>query len=530
MDEIKVELINEVDELSIDFSNIAQTPILAFRKYFHASDDVWEDYLDRHDLNIKFEEFKYLKDLNIYIDTFIKDINEAIIEDISHFDIRLSGGMNKKLLNDKLEISDWEVVIYNISQLNSHDRDKLKTHFFQINTPSIFDFREFIGDNLVFTQCRKAIANRDNQLKILRSKKNSYYPNSTTKDIRGCNFITATQTLDMLSYISVNSTLSYNRNGIETKQTKEEILSKEKSFYRKIEDDNKQYNSNEASKILNELRSIQEINKEIKEDKNKNRGSLEPDSLNKEINSSDIQSPTLAPTTELTTSQEILQEFENEKSFLLIKKQKKDEFLYSQAIEIQDDAIHLAHKLLSDGQTFRQINNILNQKFAQNPFVVEIINLHFSKQLKLSKVKDNQIQDLEEYIQEIQINIQQIENKLKSKEEENSKIRSTLQTKEIEHRKQIDTITQELKEQVETTQEAIDTLEEINKYKEDMDNVVIQLDNENSVLKDKINQANTKLQELQNIEENSKILEEEVKDLSLKLLRVNEKMVELLNK
>ena len=534
MDEIKVELIAQIDETSIDFSNIAQTPLMAFRQYYYADEEVWQDYLTRHDLLVKWENFTHLNDLNGYINNFLKDMNEAIMDDISHFDAKLAGGFGNKTIGDELTLDDWEVVIYNISNLGTFDRDKLKSHFFNIKTPSLFDFREYIGDNLVFTNCRKAIANRDGKLRIVRSKKNAYYPTSTTKDIKGCNFITAMQTIDILSLVSANVNVVYHRNGLEVVQSKEEILKRENTFYKRLEDDDKQYGENEATKILNELRSLkeieQEVNDEIQKDKNFKRGSLKPDSLNEQLYSSEVESPTLKPTTELTTTEEIEKEFDEEKEYLLIKKQKKDEFLYAKAVEVQEEALHLAYKLLNDGQSFKQINNVLNQKFAQNVFIAEIVNLHFSKQLKLSQIKDIQIDDLQDYISQIETKAEELNGQVANKVEEISKLRSTMQKKEIEHRNALETLDATVQEQSQIATEAMDTIEEMKKYKNDMDNVIIELDSENARLKDKNEALEKDITRLSRNNEKAENLQEQVNSLSVKLIQANEKIVELLHK
>jgi hypothetical protein len=532
MNEIKVELLSDIDEQSLNFSNILQTPVSAYRNYFYGDDETYKHYLEKHNILINFNNFKFLNDINSQIDNFLFDIQKAISEDISHFDARLASSPVKRASTDTLGTSDWEVVIYSLSNLNSHDRDKLKSNFFEISSPTLFDFRELIGDNLVFTQCRKAIANRNDSLKIVRSKKNAYYPTSTTRDIKGCNFITAQQTINILNTVSSNVNIIYNRNGSEVIQTKEEILTKEVSFYNNLDKENKQYSQSEATKILNELRTIQDINhqakEEIQKDKNKNRGSLKPDSINEQLNSSRIESPTLTPLSNLTSEEEILLEFENEKTFLLLKKQKKDELLYAKAVEIQEEAIHLAHKLLNDGQSFKQINNILNQKFAQNPFVTEIVNLHISKQLKLAKVKDNEIEDLQEYIKQIQIEQQKEQEKYLAREQEISKLRSTMQKKEINHTNEIIKFQEELKKQEEITIQSLDTIKELNDYKNEMDNVIIELDNNNTTLKEKLKNSIVSHEEKQKHLDKIELLELKIQQMSDKLISTNEEMVEIL--
>ena len=535
---IKVQLISNVDEQSIDFTNIAKTPDMAFRQYYKADDEVWQDYLERFDLIYKWQDFSYLGDLDSYIDTFVKELNEAIQQDISHFDPRLGGGFSKRTINDALDISDWEVVIYDISELGGFDKERLKESFFHITTPSLFDFRELIGDNLVITSCRKAISDRDDEIKIVRSKRGAYYPNSTTRNIAGCNFITAQQTVDILTKTSLDVVVVFDRNGIETTLSKEEILKKEKSFYDRLEQEKREYDQSESTKILNELRSMQEVRQEvevedslakqvkeeIRRDFNKQRGSLKPDSLNSFLHGSNIQTPTLKPTSELTTDEEIEQEFESERSYLITKKHKKDEMLYAQALEVQQEAITLAYKLLSDGQTFREMNSVLYQYFAKNGFVSEIVNLYLSKELKLAMVKEHKIKALEEYITQLEQESEAGQERIKRKEDEISKLRSTMQKKEIDHRKALDTLNHEITEQTNIATESMDIIEQMNKYKEDMDSVVIELDGQNNTLKEQITAKDKEIATLQADSQQVKQLQQEVKTLSDKLLQAQEKI------
>lgn len=529
-----IQITNEKATLAdLNINDLYQKPYRAFQKYWHGSNESFELFVKKHNLDTNFEAYN-IDMLHFEANSFLQDFKEVIEQDIGSFDFRLRSAMKPRNLKDLL-VDDYVKTEFDISQ--ETNKKEIEQYFLNADSRSFIDFRKIENDKLIFIYNQRGIFDEGERIAIVKSR-NSITLKDNFKLAKENNFIISGMIAE-IAKAKVDFSFSYEAGGAykEIIAYSDEIL----GFAKKLEDKLEEKSQNAEIKQI--------AKEEIIKEQMQTRQSLAPDSnyvvATKEANTEarlDVKSNTnLDDIVEKSLSDYAKKEIEKVK--LRLEKAENEAKIAYQEIRV---------KINNDGMSINEALNFVKQKYRED-HTINLASVYLTKDILEIGQLQKQIQEQNETITKREEVIATKEEAITKREETISSLKSTLQTKinefslaEEKNQKAIEMLANEAEKTIEKIKQSFDVkiqdyekeiaeqdnlitrLDEINKINEktlsDYENIKMQLNDKNQ----KNAVLNEKLQSL--VQENERILTEhenlkkQLNDKDEKITNLNEKI------
>lgn len=463
--------------------------------FWNSSEMAYLEYLDSIGIDY-YKKSPNIFKLNESLNEEIKKFQEAVANDnIGDFDfkaIKLFGSKNLKEINDN-EYFSLNIDLRNI--YNEENLQNIKDAFILTQSPSLVEFKTINENRLSLIFHKKgAMKYFDNYL-INNTRTNSIQLLENFKEPKDNNFIVARFILELsraLKEKNINEDFSYsyyigNANKEVIENIDNIILWGEKNPQEKEEAKAEIKNQENIENSAKEI-----AKKEIKEENNKTRDSLEKDSAQKILDTEKVvpklQTISVLEDEEIKeikkenmereiekvieNSFEIYRQKELEKTKIRLEKAEKD------SLQAYDDL----KKYLNNGTSILEAIKNIQQQY-RNEDTINFATLLFSKDILSLKNKEQEIQNLKEELEKSKKYENELIDEISKREESISKIKGTLQSKINE----MALMKEEFDQEIEHLRENDLKLQELTRYSNEQDEVIIEMKKANDLLSAQIN-------------------------------------------
>ncbi|EPN7057478.1 hypothetical protein ACT2Y1_001680 [Campylobacter jejuni] len=485
--------ISKVNFDELDIKNITKRGILdTLKKFWNGNFDEYLEYLQSIGINY------YEKIDNIY------KLKQTLNNDIEKLKENVKDGKNVGKFNYQAisqfknlqEVRDSEYYKLNIDLREVNDKNtitKIKDVFLSVDSCSLVDFKEINEERISLIYHKKgALIFFDNYvIANTRAENMSLIENyQVPKDN---NFIVSKFLLFLATKLkteNINESFCYSYNNgkqrINNIKSIEEIIvwGRLKPEEKKLEKD-KLKQQDENKEIAKEQAKV-----EIKQEINKNRDSLEKDSVERILqnSTSNVKLYNISSLSESDKNQKVENEIKNEKEEIENIIKNSFEVYHLKELEKTKERLKRAEKesyeaykdlkdYLYNGTSILEAIRNIQQKY-RNEDTINFASLLFSKDILNLKNKENEINTLKDEIEK-SINYEnELMDEITKREETISKLKGTLQSKINEITAMRDDFEKEIAE-IKLVEEK---LKEVEKISEEQEITIKELDNENDIL------------------------------------------------
>ncbi|ECP8663436.1 hypothetical protein FW198_04910 [Campylobacter jejuni] len=485
--------ISKVNFDELDIKNITKRGILdTLKKFWNGNFDEYLEYLQSIGINY------YEKIDNIY------KLKQTLNNDIEKLKENVKDGKNVGKFNYQAisqfknlqEVRDSEYYKLNIDLREVNDKNtitKIKDVFLSVDSCSLVDFKEINEERISLIYHKKgALIFFDNYI-IANTRAENMSLIENYQVPKDNNFIVSKFLLFLATKLkteNINESFCYSYNNgkqrINNIKSIEEIIvwGRLKPEEKKLEKD-KLKQQDENKEIAKEQAKV-----EIKQEINKNRDSLEKDSVEKILqnSTSNVKLYNISSLSESDKNQKVENEVKNEKEEIENIIKNSFEVYHLKELEKTKERLKRAEKesyeayrdlkdYLYNGTSILEAIRNIQQKY-RNEDTINFASLLFSKDILNLKNKENEINTLKDEIEK-SINYEnELMDEITKREETISKLKGTLQSKINEITAMRDDFEKEIAE-IKLVEEK---LKEVEKISEEQEITIKELDNENDIL------------------------------------------------
>ncbi|EAI9739300.1 hypothetical protein G3L11_001697 [Campylobacter jejuni] len=485
--------ISKVNFDELDIKNITKRGILdTLKKFWNGNFDEYLEYLQSIGINY------YEKIDNIY------KLKQTLNNDIEKLKENVKDGKNVGKFNYQAisqfknlqEVRDSEYYKLNIDLREVNDKNtitKIKDVFLSVDSCSLVDFKEINEERISLIYHKKgALIFFDNYI-IANTRAENMSLIENYQVPKDNNFIVSKFLLFLATKLkteNINESFCYSYNNgkqrINNIKSIEEIIvwGRLKPEEKKLEKD-KLKQQDENKEIAKEQAKV-----EIKQEMNKNRDSLEKDSVEKILqnSTSNVKLYNISSLSESDKNQKVENEIKNEKEEIENIIKNTFEVYHLKELEKTKERLKRAEKesyeayrdlkdYLYNGTSILEAIRNIQQKY-RNEDTINFASLLFSKDILNLKNKENEINTLKDEIEK-SINYEnELMDEITKREETISKLKGTLQSKINEITAMRDDFEKEIAE-IKLVEEK---LKEVEKISEEQEITIKELDNENDIL------------------------------------------------
>ncbi len=485
--------ISKVNFDELDIKNITKRGILdTLKKFWNGNFDEYLEYLQSIGINY------YEKIDNIY------KLKQTLNNDIEKLKENVKDGKNVGKFNYQAisqfknlqEVRDSEYYKLNIDLREVNDKNtitKIKDVFLSVDSCSLVDFKEINEERISLIYHKKgALIFFDNYI-IANTRAENMSLIENYQVPKDNNFIVSKFLLFLATKLkteNINESFCYSYNNgkqrINNIKSIEEIIvwGRLKPEEKKLEKD-KLKQQDENKEIAKEQAKV-----EIKQEINKNRDSLEKDSVEKILqnSTSNVKLYNISSLSESDKNQKVENEVKNEKEEIENIIKNSFEVYHLKELEKTKERLKRAEKesyeayrdlkdYLYNGTSILEAIRNIQQKY-RNEDTINFASLLFSKDILNLKNKENEINTLKDEIEK-SINYEnELMDEITKREETISKLKGTLQSKNNEITAMRDDFEKEIAE-IKLVEEK---LKEVEKISEEQEITIKELDNENDIL------------------------------------------------
>ncbi|EIT4688680.1 hypothetical protein L2G33_001560 [Campylobacter jejuni] len=485
--------ISKVNFDELDIKNITKRGILdTLKKFWNGNFDEYLEYLQSIGINY------YEKIDNIY------KLKQTLNNDIEKLKENVKDGKNVGKFNYQAisqfknlqEVRDSEYYKLNIDLREVNDKNtitKIKDVFLSVDSCSLVDFKEINEERISLIYHKKgALIFFDNYI-IANTRAENMSLIENYQVPKDNNFIVSKFLLFLATKLkteNINESFCYSYNNgkqrINNIKSIEEIIvwGRLKPEEKKLEKD-KLKQQDENKEIAKEQAKV-----EIKQEINKNRDSLEKDSVEKILqnSTSNVKLYNISSLSESDKNQKVENEVKNEKEEIENIIKNTFEVYHLKELEKTKERLKRAEKesyeayrdlkdYLYNGTSILEAIRNIQQKY-RNEDTINFASLLFSKDILNLKNKENEINTLKDEIEK-SINYEnELMDEITKREETISKLKGTLQSKINEITAMRDDFEKEIAE-IKLVEEK---LKEVEKISEEQEITIKELDNENDIL------------------------------------------------
>ncbi|HEF8640129.1 TPA: hypothetical protein SBG16_001789 [Campylobacter jejuni] len=485
--------ISKVNFDELDIKNITKRGILdTLKKFWNGNFDEYLEYLQSIGINY------YEKIDNIY------KLKQTLNNDIEKLKENVKDGKNVGKFNYQAisqfknlqEVRDSEYYKLNIDLREVNDKNtitKIKDVFLSVDSCSLVDFKEINEERISLIYHKKgALIFFDNYI-IANTRAENMSLIENYQVPKDNNFIVSKFLLFLATKLkteNINESFCYSYNNgkqrINNIKSIEEIIvwGRLKPEEKKLEKD-KLKQQDENKEIAKEQAKV-----EIKQEINKNRDSLEKDSVEKILqnSTSNVKLYNISSLSESDKNQKVENEVKNEKEEIENIIKNSFEVYHLKELEKTKERLKRAEKesyeayrdlkdYLYNGTSILEAIRNIQQKY-RNEDTINFASLLFSKDILNLKNKENEINTLKDEIEK-SINYEnELMDEITKREETISKLKGTLQSKINEITAMRDDFEKEIAE-IKLVEEK---LKEVEKISEEQEIIIKELDNENDIL------------------------------------------------
>ncbi|ECL6143840.1 hypothetical protein [Campylobacter sp. US50a] len=485
--------ISKVNFDELDIKNITKRGILdTLKKFWNGNFDEYLEYLQSIGINY------YEKIDNIY------KLKQTLNNDIEKLKENVKDGKNVGKFNYQAisqfknlqEVRDSEYYKLNIDLREVNDKNtitKIKDVFLSVDSCSLVDFKEINEERISLIYHKKgALIFFDNYI-IANTRAENMSLIENYQVPKDNNFIVSKFLLFLATKLkteNINESFCYSYNNgkqrINNIKSIEEIIvwGRLKPEEKKLEKD-KLKQQDENKEIAKEQAKV-----EIKQEINKNRDSLEKDSVERILqnSTSNVKLYNISSLSESDKNQKVENEIKNEKEEIENIIKNSFEVYHLKELEKTKERLKRAEKesyeaykdlkdYLYNGTSILEAIRNIQQKY-RNEDTINFASLLFSKDILNLKNKENEINTLKDEIEK-SINYEnELMDEITKREETISKLKGTLQSKINEITAMRDDFEKEITE-IKLVEEK---LKEVEKISEEQEITIKELDNENDIL------------------------------------------------
>ncbi|EAK3496291.1 hypothetical protein BSY80_09400, partial [Campylobacter jejuni] len=485
--------ISKVNFDELDIKNITKRGILdTLKKFWNGNFDEYLEYLQSIGINY------YEKIDNIY------KLKQTLNNDIEKLKENVKDGKNVGKFNYQAisqfknlqEVRDSEYYKLNIDLREVNDKNtitKIKDVFLSVDSCSLVDFKEINEERISLIYHKKgALIFFDNYI-IANTRAENMSLIENYQVPKDNNFIVSKFLLFLATKLkteNINESFCYSYNNgkqrINNIKSIEEIIvwGRLKPEEKKLEKD-KLKQQDENKEIAKEQAKV-----EIKQEINKNRDSLEKDSVERILqnSTSNVKLYNISSLSESDKNQKVENEIKNEKEEIENIIKNSFEVYHLKELEKTKERLKRAEKesyeaykdlkdYLYNGTSILEAIRNIQQKY-RNEDTINFASLLFSKDILNLKNKENEINTLKDEIEK-SINYEnELMDEITKREETISKLKGTLQSKINEITAMRDDFEKEIAE-IKLVEEK---LKEVEKISEEQEITIKELDNENDIL------------------------------------------------
>lgn len=492
------------DELNIN--NLSKRALLDSLKIFYQDNEYeYMNFLESVGINY-YEEFNNIFELNNTINKEIKILNDiATKQNLDKFDFRAVNLLKRNLK----EINDSEYYKLNLDLRHLNDNSTLsaiKDAFILTNGVSLVEFKDIEDERISLIYHKKGAMVYDNELLLHNARAEKVQLLENFKEPKDNNFILTRFLVDFsrkLKELGINESFCYTYEmGGSTKEIIKDIdeiiywgsLSKEEKEIKKESLKKEQDLNNKATELAKS---------EIKEERNSLRDSLKKESKNEvleektlprlnnlkntklENENRESHQKVESPKSEITSEEQIQQiindsfevytQKEIEKTNIRLEKAKKDSFNAYEDLKAN----------LKDGLSILEAIKNIQQKY-RNEDTINFATLLFSKDILNLKAKEEEIKNLTSELENSYHLQEKLNDEITKREETISKLKGTMQGKINE----MTALRYEFEEKMQEVAETKIKLKELEKYSQEQETTIADLDNENQELSNKNKELN----------------------------------------
>ena len=492
------------DELNIN--NLSKRALLDSLKVFYQDNEYeYMNFLESIGINY-YEEFNNIYELNNTINKEIKILNDiATKQELDKFDFRAVNLLKRNLK----EINDSEYYKMNLDLRHLNDNSTLsaiKDAFILTNGVSLVEFKDIEDERISLIYHKKGAMIYDGELLLHNARAEKVQLLENFKEPKDNNFILTRFLVDFsrkLKELGINESFCYTYEmGGSTKEVIKDIdeilywgsLSKEEKEIKKESLKKEQDLNNKATELAKS---------EIKEERNSLRDSLKKESKNEVLEEKtlprlnnlkntkfenenkeshqNIESPKSEITSEeqiqqiINDSFEVYTQKELEKTNIRLEKAKKDSLNAYEDLKAN----------LKDGLSILEAIKNIQQKY-RNEDTINFATLLFSKDILNLKAKEEEIKNLTSELESSYHLQEKLNDEITKREETISKLKGTMQGKINE----MTALRYEFEEKMQEVAETKMKLKELEKYSQEQETTIVDLDNENQELSNKNKELN----------------------------------------
>ncbi|EPE7038012.1 hypothetical protein ACSL7O_001639 [Campylobacter jejuni] len=485
--------ISKVNFDELDIKNITKRGILdTLKKFWNGNFDEYLEYLQSIGINY------YEKIDNIY------KLKQTLNNDIEKLKENVKDGKNVGKFNYQAisqfknlqEVRDSEYYKLNIDLREVNDKNtitKIKDVFLSVDSCSLVDFKEINEERISLIYHKKgALIFFDNYI-IANTRAENMSLIENYQVPKDNNFIVSKFLLFLATKLkteNINESFCYSYNNgkqrINNIKSIEEIIvwGRLKPEEKKLEKD-KLKQQDENKEIAKEQAKV-----EIKQEINKNRDSLEKDSVEKILqnSTSNVKLYNISSLSESDKNQKVENEVKNEKEEIENIIKNTFEVYHLKELEKTKERLKRAEKesyeayrdlkdYLYNGTSILEAIRNIQQKY-RNEDTINFASLLFSKDILNLKNKENEINTLKDEIEK-SINYEnELMDEITKREETISKLKGTLQSKINE----ITAMRDDFEKEIAKIKLVEEKLKEVEKISEEQEITIKELDNENDIL------------------------------------------------
>lgn len=507
----------------LNILNLAQKPYRAFLQYWSGTEQDFNDYMRKHNLDYDFKASN-IKELSEKSDQFLLDFAEAVRKDIGNFDFRLRASLGNRNLKP-LELDDYSKITLKNDTDNTQE---LINTFLKFNSRSFIDFRDFDNENneLTFIYNRRGIFDENERIAILKAR-NSITMSDNFQQAKDNNFILSGLCYELAKAHNIDF-----KNEAMFGDTKKEFITTASKILGVAE-------KLEAQKegIITQSIAKEQAKQEIKQENSATRQSLNADSTEAEVLKEGNTEIRIQPLNQglrsagvdefVNKSIEIYEQKELEKLKLRLEKSRKE--AESAYIEMQNK--------INEGMTIYESINYIKQKYRNEEHTVNIASALLTKDILNVNLLKNELVEEKAKSTELSNQVEDKNNEITKREETITSLKSTMQTKVNEfnlerekHNEQLEAVKNEAKSSLSKMQaEFNDSFKRVNEaHKRDSEKyleIIAQKDEELSSQDEIILRLKAKNEEL---EKKNKEFLDLLKTQNQNLEKKNDEIVELL--